>query len=105
MLLLRCYYIKYTTLYRIIFMNHIKLENIYKNFGHIKALNGASITAYIGQKTAIVGDNGSGKSTLMNLLTQADVYVKNELFATLDPTARALDIDGAEFLLVDTVGF
>ena len=54
---------------------------------------------------ALVGYTNTGKSTLMNLLTQADVYVKNELFATLDPTARALDIDGAEFLLVDTVGF
>ena len=41
----------------------------------------------------------------MNLLTEADVYVKNELIATLDPTARNFNIDGIEFLLVDTVGF
>ena len=41
----------------------------------------------------------------MNLLTDSDVYVKNELFATLDPTARKLMIDDVEFLLVDTVGF
>jgi len=38
-------------------------------------------------------------------LTGADVYVKNELFATLDPTARKFEIEGVEFLLVDTVGF
>lgn len=54
---------------------------------------------------ALVGYTNTGKSTLMNLLTNADVYVKNELFATLDPTARSFFIDGVEFLLVDTVGF
>ena len=54
---------------------------------------------------ALVGYTNTGKSTLLNLLTNSDVYVKNELFATLDPTARKFEIDGAEFLLVDTVGF
>lgn len=54
---------------------------------------------------ALVGYTNTGKSTLMNLLTGADVYVKNELFATLDPTARKFYIEGVEFLLVDTVGF
>jgi len=54
---------------------------------------------------ALVGYTNTGKSTLMNLLTGADVYVKNELFATLDPTARKFEIEGVEFLLVDTVGF
>lgn len=54
---------------------------------------------------ALVGYTNTGKSTLMNRLTDAGVYVKNELFATLDATARSLSIDGAQFLLVDTVGF
>ena len=54
---------------------------------------------------ALVGYTNTGKSTLMNLLTGADVYVKNELFATLDPTARRFELEGIEFLLVDTVGF
>lgn len=54
---------------------------------------------------ALVGYTNTGKSTLLNLLTGANVYAKNELFATLDPTARKLTIDGVEFLLVDTVGF
>lgn len=54
---------------------------------------------------ALVGYTNTGKSTLMNLLTQSGVYVKNELFATLDPTARKFEIEGVEFLLVDTVGF
>ncbi len=54
---------------------------------------------------ALVGYTNTGKSTLLNLLTGADAYVKNELFATLDPIARKFTVDGAEFLLVDTVGF
>lgn len=54
---------------------------------------------------ALVGYTNTGKSTLMNLLTGSNVYVKNELFATLDPTARMFSIDDVEFLLVDTVGF
>lgn len=54
---------------------------------------------------ALVGYTNTGKSTLMNLLTHSDVYIKNELFATLDPTARAFTIEDVEFTLVDTVGF
>lgn len=54
---------------------------------------------------ALVGYTNTGKSTLLNRLTGADTYIKDELFATLDPTARKLDIDGVEFLIVDTVGF
>ena len=54
---------------------------------------------------ALVGYTNTGKSTLMNLLTGSDVYVKNELFATLDPTSRRFSIEDVEFLLVDTVGF
>ena len=54
---------------------------------------------------ALVGYTNTGKSTLMNLLSGSNVYVKNELFATLDPTARKFELEGIEFLLVDTVGF
>lgn len=54
---------------------------------------------------AIVGYTNSGKSTLMNLLTKADVYAKNELFATLDTTTRNLFLDGKQLLIIDTVGF
>ena len=54
---------------------------------------------------ALVGYTNTGKSTLMTLLTGADVYVKNELFATLDPTSRSFTIDDVEFMLIDTVGF
>lgn len=54
---------------------------------------------------ALVGYTNTGKSTLMNRLTGAGVLEKDALFATLDPTARKVKIDGMEYLLVDTVGF
>lgn len=54
---------------------------------------------------ALVGYTNAGKSTLMNALTNAGVLAENKLFATLDPTARALRLPhGAEVMLVDTVG-
>ncbi|EGD52179.1 GTP-binding proten HflX [Thermoanaerobacter ethanolicus JW 200] len=55
---------------------------------------------------AIVGYTNAGKSTLLNALTNAEVYVENKLFATLDPTARRLVLpSGREVILIDTVGF
>lgn len=55
---------------------------------------------------ALVGYTNAGKSTLMNALTNAGVLAENKLFATLDPTARALTLpDGGSVLLIDTVGF
>ena len=54
---------------------------------------------------AIVGYTNAGKSTLFNLLTDAGVLTENKLFATLDVTARALELpDGRSILLSDTVG-
>ncbi len=54
---------------------------------------------------ALVGYTNTGKSTLLNTMTGADVLTKDALFATLDPTARAFEIEGVPFLMVDTVGF
>ncbi len=55
---------------------------------------------------AIVGYTNAGKSTLLNALTDAGVLTENKLFATLDPTSRALKLpDGRTVILVDTVGF
>jgi GTP-binding protein HflX len=55
---------------------------------------------------ALVGYTNAGKSTLFNALTDADVYVKDQLFATLDPTVRRLDLpEGEHIVLADTVGF
>ena len=54
---------------------------------------------------AIVGYTNAGKSTLMNTLTQAGVLSENKLFATLDPTSRALKLpNGVSVMLIDTVG-
>lgn len=55
---------------------------------------------------ALVGYTNAGKSTLLNTLTESDVYVANQLFATLDPTTRRVDLpSGRTVLLSDTVGF
>jgi GTP-binding protein HflX len=55
---------------------------------------------------ALVGYTNAGKSTLFNRLTGSDAYAANQLFATLDPTVRRLDLPDARFaLLADTVGF
>ena len=60
---------------------------------------------------AIVGYTNAGKSTLINALTNSEIYVADQLFATLDPTTRRLSIPDADtgeprnILLTDTVGF
>ena len=55
---------------------------------------------------ALVGYTNAGKSTLFNALTNAGVYVQDQLFATLDPTVRRLELpDGTDIVLADTVGF
>jgi len=55
---------------------------------------------------ALVGYTNAGKSTLFNALTNASVYVEDQLFATLDPTVRRLDLpEGEHVVLADTVGF
>lgn len=55
---------------------------------------------------ALVGYTNAGKSTLFNRLTGADVFVKDMLFATLDPTMRKIELPtGDEIIMSDTVGF
>lgn len=55
---------------------------------------------------SLVGYTNAGKSTLFNALTTSDVYAANQLFATLDPTLRRLDLkDVGPVVLADTVGF
>lgn len=54
----------------------------------------------------LVGYTNAGKSTLFNMLTGAEVLVANQLFATLDPTLRAIELNGVgKVVLADTVGF
>jgi len=55
---------------------------------------------------ALVGYTNAGKSTLLNTLTNANIYVADQLFATLDPTTRQLELpSGQTVVLTDTVGF
>ncbi|MCW8915573.1 MAG: GTPase HflX [Magnetovibrio sp.] len=55
---------------------------------------------------ALVGYTNAGKSTLFNRLTNADVFAKDQLFATLDPTMRGIQLpSGKDIILSDTVGF
>mgnify|MGYP000871282463 FL=1 len=57
-------------------------------------------------RVALVGYTNAGKSMLLNRLTGAGVYVRDELFATLDPTTRTLELEaGRKITVTDTVGF
>ena len=59
-----------------------------------------------GLTVALVGYTNAGKSTLLNCLTDDNIYAADQLFATLDPTTRRLELDGDAVLLIsDTVGF
>lgn len=54
----------------------------------------------------MVGYTNAGKSTLFNLITKADVFAKDMLFATLDPTLRKIELrKGQDIIVSDTVGF
>jgi GTPase len=54
---------------------------------------------------SIVGYTNAGKSTLFNVLTKANNYAADQLFATLDTTSRKLYVDGQNLVMTDTVGF
>jgi GTP-binding protein HflX len=57
-------------------------------------------------QTALVGYTNAGKSTLLKRLTDADVLVEDQLFATLDPVSRTLELPGGkQIVITDTVGF
>jgi len=90
---------------RVIAENILKKKRDLENLKKQRQLNRNERVKNQKPLVAIVGYTNSGKSTLMNLLTKADVYAKNELFATLDTTTRNMFIDGKQILLIDTVGF
>jgi GTPase len=86
-----------------------KISKLHKDLDHIK--NQRHLQRKQRQKKAIptfaiVGYTNAGKSTLLKLLTDADVFVEDKLFATLDTTTRKFTLPNKqEILLVDTVGF
>jgi GTPase len=85
-------------------INHLKreLEKVRAHRSRYRAQRRRAGTPVV----ALVGYTNAGKSTLLNALTHADVYVADQLFATLDPTTRRVRLPGGHnVLLTDTVGF
>ena len=85
-------------------IHHItrELENVKNN----RELQRNARMKQQGLSVALVGYTNAGKSTLLNCLTDDNIYAADQLFATLDPTTRRLELEGGEVLLVsDTVGF
>ena len=84
-----------------------RIANLKKELGRIekeRATQGAGRKREY--RVALVGYTNAGKSTLFNALTGANVYIKNQLFATLDTTIRRVELDSSHsILLSDTVGF
>ena len=91
---------------RIVENNILKKSEELKKLKKHRELNRKSRQANSKPVVAIVGYTNSGKSTLLNLLARTNVYVKDELFATLDTTTRNVWLgEGKEALFTDTVGF
>lgn len=91
---------------RIVEQNIVKKTEELKKLTKHRALNRKSRRENVKPTVSIVGYTNSGKSTLLNLLAKTDVYVKDELFATLDTTTRNVWLGyGKEVLCTDTVGF
>lgn len=85
-------------------ITHLKdeLENVRAHRARYRAKRDRTGIAVV----SLVGYTNAGKSTLLNALTNSDVYVADQLFATLDPTTRRLELpSGRHILFTDTVGF
>lgn len=83
-----------------------RIENDLEKVVRTRSLHRASRKRVPYPIIALVGYTNAGKSTLFNRLTKADVLAEDMLFATLDPTARAIKLPhGARVMLSDTVGF
>src|SRR4051812_46253078 len=83
-----------------------KLRRDIKDLGRTRDVKRASRQRSGVTQIAIAGYTNAGKSTLMNALTRARVLVADQLFATLDPTTRRLELPGGHGVTIsDTVGF
>lgn len=86
-----------------------QIEKLQTEIEEVKAIRHTQRTARMKAEIpvfALIGYTNAGKSTLMNTLTDADVFVEDKLFATLDTTTRKLSLPNhQDVLLIDTVGF
>jgi GTP-binding protein HflX len=84
----------------------VRLKNKLEDVRRTRALQRAKRKRAPHPIISLVGYTNAGKSTLFNRLTKAGVKAEDQLFATLDPTMRAVDLpSGLRFILSDTVGF
>lgn len=91
---------------RLIDQRIVKLKRQLKDVKRTRELHRAARRKVPYPIVALVGYTNAGKSTLFNQLTQSDVFAKDQLFATLDPTMRAVVLPGGKnVILSDTVGF
>ena len=83
-----------------------KIKNELKKIESNKSIQRRNRSKNLNPFISLVGYTNAGKSTLFNYLTKEDVYVKNQLFATLDTTMRKCLLNNKKhFILSDTVGF
>lgn len=82
-----------------------KLERELRHVGQIRRTQRKARSRSESTTAALVGYTNAGKSTLLNALTQAETLTEDQLFSTLDPTVRRLELDAGTVLVSDTVGF
>ena len=91
---------------RLIDQRIIKLKRQLEGVRRTRALHRKARKRVPNPVVALIGYTNAGKSTLFNRLTGANVFAKNVLFATLDPTMRRIELaSGRTIILSDTVGF
>ena len=86
-----------------------RIKSVEKDLAHVRRMRATQRSGRQRSEIptiALVGYTNAGKSTLFNKVTAAEVYAADQLFATLDPTLRILDLPGgSRVMLSDTVGF
>lgn len=82
-----------------------KLERELRHIGQVRRTQRKARSRSETLTAALVGYTNAGKSTLLNTLTDAEALTENQLFSTLDPTVRRLQLEAGTVLVSDTVGF